>query len=210
MNDRIVIALNSLLQELDTILLEFNEKLIQLTTQKRLDEAQEILNEAKRITNLQQKIQSLQDEWFRPGPEIPRRRLKNQTEGRMPVGNGGQLFYTVDDHLKNKSEMLTKIFILLRKSIINLSEEDEIFEKAAKMYIAYSHGNNFCEVRPQQKELLIWLDINPSELDDPYKLARDVSNIGHYGTGDVEVRLSELSDVDKVMDLIEQSYLLTV
>lgn len=136
---------------------------------------------------------------------------KSQEEGdQKPAGNGGQLLYTVDDHLKNKSESLIKLFMLLQESILGLADEDKIFEKAAKMYIAYSHGKNFCEVRPQQKELLIWLDINHDELFDPYKLTRNVSKIGHYGTGEVEVRISELSDVDKVIELIKQSYLLTV
>jgi len=84
MNDRVLLALNSLLQELDTILLEFNDRLIQLTSQKRLDEAQEVLNEARRITNLQQKIQSLQDEWFLPGPEKRQKKARIKAEGRTP------------------------------------------------------------------------------------------------------------------------------
>ena len=83
-NEKVVIALNSLLQELDTIILELNDNLLQLTSQKRLDEAQEVLNEAKRITNLQQKVQSLQDEWFHPVLRKRQNRVKSKADGRTP------------------------------------------------------------------------------------------------------------------------------
>ena len=98
----------------------------------------------------------------------------------------------------------------MREKILGLAEEGEVIEKANKMYIGYSHGKNFCEVRLQSKSLLIWLDISPEELEDPYNLIRDVSNIGHYGTGASEVRLNEPEDLDGVMSLIEQSFLQTI
>ncbi len=84
MNEKVVIAINTLLQDLDTILLELNDKLLQLTSQKRLDEAQEVLNEAKRITNLQQKVQSLQDEWFRPVLGKRQSKVMTKADGRTP------------------------------------------------------------------------------------------------------------------------------
>ena len=62
----------------------------------------------------------------------------------------------------------------------------------------------------QSNSLKIWLDIPPKELKDIHGLGRDVSGIGHYGTGDVEVRLSTMEDLDKIIDLIEQSYKLTI
>lgn len=79
-----MIALNSLIQELDQILSEFNDKFLQLTSQKRFDEAQVTLDEAKRITNLQQKVQNLQDEWFIPGSEKRQKKPRIKAEGRTP------------------------------------------------------------------------------------------------------------------------------
>jgi predicted transport protein len=118
--------------------------------------------------------------------------------------------YTVEDHLTGKPPAVVELFEALRERIFALSEGDTITEKANKMYIGYKHGKNFAEVRLQSKLLQIWLDISAEELEDPYQLARDVENIGHYGTGDVEVRLSDLKDLDKVMALVEQSYKQTV
>jgi predicted transport protein len=114
--------------------------------------------------------------------------------------------YTVEDHLQGKSKATKELFEQLRNQIFELAEEGEITEKANKMYISYKHGKNFCEVRIQAKALWIWIDVYQSELHDPYGLTRDVTNIGHYGTGHVDLKMSSLSELDKVMALIEQSY----
>jgi predicted transport protein len=118
--------------------------------------------------------------------------------------------YTIENHLSGKPQPVVEMFEALRERIFALSEGDTITEKANKMYIGYKHGKNFVEVRLQSKLLQIWLDITAQDLDDPYHLARDVKNIGHYGTGDVEVRLADSKGLDKVMALVEQSYQQTV
>ena len=94
--------------------------------------------------------------------------------------------------------------------IFLLSTEDDILEKPKKTYIGYKHGMNFCEIRPQSSVLKIWWDIAFDDIDDPRGLLRDVSKIGHYGTGTVETKLSSLDDLDDIMYLIEQSYRQTV
>jgi len=124
---------------------------------------------------------------------------ESQEEIEAPV-------YTVEDHLNGKSEITVELFEQLRERIFDLADDQSIIEKANKMYISYKHGKNFCEVRVQSKALWIWLDIHQSDLNDPYQLTRDVTNIGHYGTGFVDLKLTKLSDVDQVMHLIEQSF----
>lgn len=117
-----------------------------------------------------------------------------------------EVVYTLDDHLKGKSEDVKILFDALREKVFALNVEGDIIEKPNKIYISYKHGKNFCEIRPQSREVKIWLDISFSELDDPKKLSRDVSQVGHYGTGEVETKLGNLSELDDVMYLIEQSY----
>ena len=118
--------------------------------------------------------------------------------------------YTVEDHMRGKNKEILDLFEQLREGIFGLAEEGEITEKANKMYISYKHGKNFCEVRIQAKALWIWLDIHQAELHDPFELTRDVTDIGHYGTGHVDLKITSPSDLDKVMDLIEQSFKQTV
>jgi predicted transport protein len=118
--------------------------------------------------------------------------------------------YSLEDHLEGKSEHVKELFRSLRERILALGDEESITEKANKMYIGYKHGKNFTEVRAQSKGLKIWLDIPMLELDDPHQLSRDVSGLGHYGTGQVEVKLDDPRDLDKILDLIEQAYQQTV
>jgi predicted transport protein len=118
--------------------------------------------------------------------------------------------YTLEDHLKGKSEEICNLYQELREQIFNLAEDGAIIEKANKHYMVYKHGKNFCEIWIQNSQLKIWLDISITDLNDPFKLAKDVSKIGHWGTGDVEVNISDSDDLTKVMDLISQSYQQTV
>jgi predicted transport protein len=136
--------------------------------------------------------------------KLPEVESESPTEGEEPQT------YSIEGHFRGKSENLKKIFSLIQENILGLAEENKILEKAAKIYIAYSHGKNFCEIKPLQKELVIWLDLPINEIDDPYHLLKDVSKIGHHGTGDVEVRISEISDFNKVFELIKQSFNATV
>ena len=138
------------------------------------------------------------------------------TTNPVKVSKGGKdeidiplVAYTIDDHLKGKDENIHALFLALQERIISLAEEGEILEKPVKTYIGYKHGKNFCEVEIQASSLKIWLDIPNELLEDPHNYGRDVSEIGHYGTGDVEVRLKSFDDLDNIMNLIGQSYRLT-
>ncbi len=118
--------------------------------------------------------------------------------------------YTLDHHIKGKSSKMVDLYQELRDHIFTFAEEGEIVEKFNKMYIGYKHGKNFCEVRIQTAALKVWLDIPLSELKDQLGLVRDVSDIGHYGTGQVEMHLSNSTDINNAVPLIEQSFLQTI
>jgi predicted transport protein len=121
-----------------------------------------------------------------------------------------EVIYTLEYHLGEKPADTKLLFDALRERIFALNSDGDIIEKPNKIYLSYKHGKNFCEVQIQANRLKIWLDIPHVELDDPAKLSRDVSKIGHHGTGTSETNLSDLSELDAVMSLIEQSYKQTV
>ena len=60
-------------------------------------------------------------------------------------------------------------------------------------------------VQPQSKRLRLFLGLQIHELNDPKGKARDTSNLGHYGTGDVEVRLNSLEELPYVVGLVRQA-----
>lgn len=52
----------------------------------------------------------------------------------------------------------------------------------------------------------IYLKLDPEALQLEPGFTRDVSNIGHFGTGDLEVTLRSHDDLERAKPLIVQSY----
>jgi predicted transport protein len=112
--------------------------------------------------------------------------------------------YTVDDHIGGINKKIADLFYALREKIFSL--DDNIEERAKKKYIAYRTGSAFLYLHLQQAQIKLHLIAPVEKLDDPRKISRDVSNIGHYGGGITEVSLSREDDLNYVFGLIEQSY----
>lgn len=85
---------------------------------------------------------------------------------------------------------------------------DDVTKRTLKYYFAFRRLKNFAcvEVHPQTRNLLVYLKINPDtvELEDGF--TRDVRAIGHFGTGDLELRIHSASDFEKARSLIQRSY----
>ncbi len=75
-----------------------------------------------------------------------------------------------------------------------------------KLYIAYKLDTNFVDIVVQKQRLRISLNMKYSEVYDPKDLCHDITDLGRWGNGDVEVFFEHLSDIDDIMALIEQSY----
>ena len=112
--------------------------------------------------------------------------------------------YTVDKFLEGKPAETLELFQHLRKAITSLG--DNVEETPLKLYVAYKTTRNFCEVQIQSSQLKVFFDIPSDEVDDPKKLTRDVSEIGHWGTGNTQVVVDSLQQLDDVMALVRQSY----
>lgn len=89
-----------------------------------------------------------------------------------------------------------------------LSLGDEVQGKELKYYKAFKRIKNFVciEVRPQTKNILIYLKLDPDKIELQEGFIRDVRNIGHFGTGDVEVKISNIEEFEKIKYLILKSY----
>lgn len=117
-----------------------------------------------------------------------------------------QKIYSVDDHLQSSSDKIRRLFLSLRERIISLDEE--IKEEPKKLYIAYKLATNFVDVEIRSKDIKIFLNVKSGNLNDPHGMARDLTKpkVGHWGNGDYEVRLEQEENLDKVVDLVKQSY----
>ena len=82
---------------------------------------------------------------------------------------------------------------------------DDVQEKPLKLYVAFRRLKNFACVVIQPKRLLVMLKLSPDSLALE-GFSRDVRSIGHWGTGDLELSLRSVSDLEKAKVLIERSY----
>lgn len=111
--------------------------------------------------------------------------------------------YTLADHPSLTGEML-ELFQQLRRRIQNL--DASVSEQITKLYIAYKISTVFVDVVPQAKRLRLSLNLPFPETNDPRGWCKDVTNIGRWGMGDVEVGISSPEQLDYIMSLIHQAF----
>ena len=111
--------------------------------------------------------------------------------------------YTIDNFPELTGEMLD-LFELLRKRICNL--DSSVREEFKKRYIAYKTNTNFVDIVPQKSRLRLSLNMAFNEVNDPKEICKDVTHLGRWGNGDVEFGVSEESEIEYAMSLIQQSF----
>ena len=86
-------------------------------------------------------------------------------------------------------------------------DPNQVQRKYLAKYVRYSHGKNiFCCVHLQRSGLRTWLKLNYSDLDTPPDHVRDVSRVGHWGVGDVELAIDNVDKLEDAKVLIRRSF----
>jgi len=111
--------------------------------------------------------------------------------------------YTIEEHLSNLDKNIEQLFNDLRDYIMNINESIE--ETPKKFYIAYKISQNFICIETRKNKLVLYLKLNPQIIQIP-KNGRDVSDVGHYGTGDFELTLSNNEDFNNAKEYIMSAY----
>ncbi len=85
---------------------------------------------------------------------------------------------------------------------------DDIVENETKYYIAFKRLSNFAcvEFHPNTGDILVFVKLDLKTTSFEKGFARNVTDIGHYGTGNVEIRVNDDEDVQKAFPLIRESY----
>ena len=112
--------------------------------------------------------------------------------------------YTEEDHLSHCSEEIKSLYDELKTQILSIDENIEVIPK--KKYIAFKADRNFVDILPQKSKIKFWLNLSKGQLKDIDSIARDVSNVGHWGNGDYEVSFSNSEELPVLLSLIKQSY----
>ena len=75
-------------------------------------------------------------------------------------------------------------------------------------YVAFKRIKNFAclEVYPQARVVTVYLKVNPSSVKIEDGFTRDVSKVGHFGTGNLAVSLRTMDDLKRAIPLFDRSY----
>ncbi|MDZ4105035.1 MAG: DUF5655 domain-containing protein [Nitrosomonas sp.] len=110
--------------------------------------------------------------------------------------------YSEADHANAVDAEIYELYEKFRDAILNLADGIEVSPQ--KLYIALKKNGNLACIQLQKKNLKIYIGAKKGTLEDPKKLAKDVSAIGHYGTGDYEIQVNSDKDLEYIMSLVKQ------
>ena len=113
---------------------------------------------------------------------------------------------SIEDYIDRADTDLTELFEVARDYLLGLG--DDVTMKVLKWYIAFRRLKNFAclEVQPNKQCLLLFVKVDLPNVEIEDGFTRDVSTIGHFGTGNLEMTIRSFEDLEKAKLFIDESY----
>ncbi|QDJ13029.1 hypothetical protein CEP45_03820 [Mergibacter septicus] len=112
--------------------------------------------------------------------------------------------YTFEERLEDKNTDIIELANTIREYILGIDEAIE--EVPKKYYVAYKISQNIVCMEVLGRNIKLYLKLKPSDIPNNTKNYRDVTHIGHSGTGDVLFTLSSLEDFEMAKEYILLAY----
>ena len=171
----------------------FNDSPIRLNDFLRKVDIWNAENIEARAKELAEKARQI---WFAPN-------LSQEVLDKYSTEEKTTTVYSIEQYEHLKGDMLD-LYHALKKRILNI--DSSVKEEYKKLYIAFKSSTNFVDIVPQKVRLRLSLNIDYPDMIDPKGLCKDVSGLGRWGNGDVEVGISNINELDDVMELIQQAF----
>jgi predicted transport protein len=156
--------------------------------------------ETWRESDIQSRAQKLAKQCLEIWPYFGKDNLIQQSETQSERRYTFETMHN-GDYLQGE---ILDLFEDFQDSVLKLGE---VREEILRNYIAYRvRDNTFVSVVPLRSALKLYLNLPFNEVHHEGAFCRDVSNIGHWGVGDVEVKVEKFSDIGRVMPLVEKAY----
>jgi predicted transport protein len=110
--------------------------------------------------------------------------------------------YSLQDHPYILVGSAKELYQKFRAQVLALDEN--VKEEFLKLYVAFKLDTNFVDVVPQASGLRLSLNCKFTDLHEPKGLCKDVTNVGRWGNGDVELKITQVSDLPYAIELIQQ------
>ena len=112
--------------------------------------------------------------------------------------------YTFDAHINGADGSVKDVVLDLRDYIMSLDEAVE--ESPKKFYVAYKVSQNFVCLEVKKNKVILYLKLDATEVKTMPTNARDVRDIGHYGTGDFELSIRTPEEAESAHEYIKMSF----
>lgn len=115
-------------------------------------------------------------------------------------------YKTFEDNLRQADQALVDVYTAFQDMMLAMGDDLQI--KRLKYYEAYKRIRNIACViiQPQVRNLLVMVPLNPDEVELIPGFTRDVRKIGHWGTGDLEITIRTMDDLERARPLLERAY----
>jgi len=114
--------------------------------------------------------------------------------------------YTENHHVDNMPQEVIELYRAVDRFCREL-DPSKVQKSYRAKSVNYYHGKRiFCSIHLYASGLRVWLKLKYPELVNPAEYVRDVSHIGHWGVGDVELRLDSLERFQDSKTLIQKSF----
>lgn len=115
-------------------------------------------------------------------------------------------YVTHAEYIEKASPQLKELFEAVREHMLDMG--DDVQERLLKLYTAFKRISNFAcvSVIYKKERINITLKVDPSTVALEKGFSRDMRGIGHAGTGDLELAISSLDDLEKAKPLIQRSF----
>jgi predicted transport protein len=107
----------------------------------------------------------------------------------------------------NQADQPTRdLYEAVSQFLLGLGEDVQLVER--QYYVAFKRIKNFAcvEVYPQTRVVNVFLKVDPASAQIEEGFTRDMTGIGHWGTGDLQVSVRNMDDFARAQPLFIKSY----
>lgn len=110
--------------------------------------------------------------------------------------------YSERELLDKASSFIIDIYNELKDYILSL--DDNIIINPTKLYIGFNRSRkSIISIKPQKNSIILWINAEPQNIIDPQGIIKDVTNIGHHGNGNSQIKIVDNKNIGYIEDLLK-------
>lgn len=109
-----------------------------------------------------------------------------------------------DEKLRSATNDMKNLYHTICDFIESLG--DDIAQNQLKNYLAYKKAQNMVCIEIRNKQIILFLKLDPETVVLEEGFTSDMRNKGHHGTGDLQVTIKNATDFERAKHLLERAY----